>query len=253
MANNINNLFAATMTAETTIGSRGLAGTAELTRLAATKARTIIETMNEDAENYAERIQRSTTDAAELDKLIDELVGDFEDEAQFLAALDERTVDGMLKSQQSKRSRSKSKTMTLDNYTTMMTAAVAEHIIRHVTGKIKGTSSRYSSAGTVEYTAEQLEALGADQDKLRKEIRNIQSKKSIMKGRNDFDENDERWLSLLKAEQSLKDMRISAAPQVVKVDETKDAVNEMLADVDISKLNSKDAHDLLAKISEMIQ
>ena len=73
-----------------------------------------------------------------------------------------------------------------------------------------------------------------------------------MKSKAEFDESDERWLALLKAEQQLKDMRVSVGPQVVKVDKTKDALADMLNGVDIKKLKSSDAHEMLERINQLI-
>ncbi len=246
---NINELFE-TKTAETTTNGRGLAGTANLTLLASNIATSIIKTMEENIAEYNDRIKLSTSDSKELDKIIDELGEINPDDAQFLMELDEATIDGMLKSQQSKRSRSKSKAMTLDNYRTYMTAAVAENIIRTVTGKAKTYVGARTSLGTIDYTIEQLEMLGADQDALRKEIRNVQSKKSIMKSKADFDESSERWQALLKAEQQLKDLRVGTSVQYV--DTTKDKLTEMLAETDVSKLKADDARELLEAISSML-
>lgn len=248
----INELFGTTVS-ETTTNARSLTGTAQLTSLASRIADGIIKTMEADIDNYRDRIQESAKDHSKMDALIDELGEVNPDEAEFLTALDEATIDGMLKSQQSKRSRAKSKEMTLDNYRTMMTAAVAENIVRIVAGKPKSAGGNRSVGGVVNYTIEQLEALGADQNALRKEIRNIQSKKSIMKSKADFDESDERWQALLKAEQQLKDMRIGTTTQVIEVDHTKDALTELLGDVDITKLKSAEAHELLEKIQSQLQ
>lgn len=245
----INELFGANTTITTS--SRSLQGTAELTNLASRVADGIIKAMEADIDTFKDRLQKSVNDSKEMDSLIDELGEINPDEAEFLTELDEHTIDGMLKSQQSKRSRSKSKQMTLDNYRRLMTAAVAENIIRIVTDKPKSYTGARSSMGTVNYTIEQLEMLGADQNALRKEIRNIQSKKSIMKSKADFNEADERWQALLKAEQQLKDMRVGGNTQVVEVDKTKDALVEMLANIDVAKLKSAEAHEMLEKIREM--
>lgn len=175
----INELFGTNT--ETTTNARTLSGTAALTQVASAGAAHAIRRMEADIENYRDRIALSATDSAELDKLIDELkpLVDIESDDP-LRFLDEDTVESMLKSQQSKRSRAKGKAMTLDNYKTLLTAAIAEDILRELYNKPKqagGTKRR----GSVEFTAEQLDALSADQVQLRKEIRNIQSKKSIMK------------------------------------------------------------------------
>ena len=249
----INELFETTTQSTT---GRGLAGTAELTHLASNIADGIIKAMEADIETYRPRIQKSVESSKELDDIINELGELNPDDAQFLMELDDATIDGILKSQQSKRSRSKSKAMTLDNYRTMVTAAVAENIVRLVTGREKTHNSPHRKAGTVDYTGAQLEALAEDQNALRKEIRNIQSKKSIMKSKADFSENDERWLSLLKAEQQLKDLRIgTASTQVIEVDTTKNALFDMLSEMpaeELTKLKADDARELLGKIYSMV-
>lgn len=248
----INELFG-TNENMTTAAGRGLPGTAELTNVAAAAAHRIVKAMEADIETYRPRIQKSAQDTRELNAIIDEFkpLYDLNDD-HILMNLDEDTVESMLKSQQSKRSRAKSKTMTLDNYVSLLTAAIAEDILREIYNKPKSTGGFQRSAGSVDYTIEQLEALGNDQDALRKEIRNIQSKKSIMRSKADFDEADPRWQALLKAEQQLKDMRVGGrTATVVEVDKTKDALSELLAGKDITKMKSAEAHELLERIAAM--
>lgn len=248
----INELFG-TNESTTTTSARALPGTAELTNIATAAAHTIIKHMEEDIENYRPRIQQSALDAKELDAIINEFkpYADISDES-ILRNLDEEVVEGMLKSQQSKRSRAKSKAMTLDNYMTLLTAAIAEDILRDLYNKPKSAGGFHRAAGTVDYTVEQLQALHDDQEALRREIRNVQSKKSIMKSKADFDESDERYQALLKAEQQLKDMRVGGATtKVVEVDKTKDALAEMLNGIDVNHLKAADAHALLERIAQM--
>lgn len=248
----INELFGTNT--ETTTNARTLSGTAALTQVASAGASSAIRRMEADIENYRDRIALSATDSAELDKLIDELkpLVDIESDDP-LRFLDDDTVESMLKSQQSKRSRAKGKAMTLDNYKTLMTAAIAEDILRELYNKPKqagGTKRR----GSVEFTAEQLDALSADQVQLRKEIRNIQSKKSIMKSKADFDESSEAWQQLLTVESMLKGLRVGGrGSTVVEVDTTKDALAGVLDGVDIEHLKAADAKELLARISELSQ
>lgn len=247
----INELFGAKNEMNTT-NARNLPGTAELTSVAHSCAVRVMNAMEANIEAYTPRIQQSATDARELDAILDELLDYSIDEDSILYNLDEEHVDGMLKSQQSKRSRSKSKAMTLDNYITLMTAAIAERILREIYNKPKSASGFHRTAGGVDYTIEQLEALGNDQEALRKEIRNIQSKKSIMKSKAEFSESDPRWQALLKAEQQLKDMRVGGrTATVVEVDKTKDALGELLAGKDLSKMKSAEAHALLEQIAQM--
>lgn len=248
----INELFG-TNNANVVASARSLPGTAELTNVAHAIAIKVMNAMEADIDAYRPRIQKSATDAKELDAIIDELA-DYTtiDEDCILYSLDDDTVESMLKSQQSKRSRTKSKSMTLDNYITLMTAAIAEDILRTIYNKPKSAGGFHRTAGTVDYTGAQLEALAADQEALKREIRNIQSKKSIMKSKDGFSESDERYLALLKAEQQLKDLRVGGShTTVVEVDKTKDALGELLGGVDISKMKSAEAHELLAKIQAM--
>ena len=132
----INELFGTNI--ETTTNARTLSGTVALTQVASAGASSAIRRMEADIENYRDRIALSATDSAELDKLIDELkpLVDIESDDP-LRFLDEDTVESMLKSQQSKRSRAKGKAMTLDNYKTLMTAAIAEDILRELYNKPK--------------------------------------------------------------------------------------------------------------------
>ncbi len=237
-------------TKETT-NARALSGTAELTRISSNVAVNIIRSMEEQIDVYRDRITKSARDSKEMDALLDEFRPwvELEDDHP-LRFLDDATVEGMLKSQQSKRSRTKSKSMTLDNYSTLMTATIAESLLRELYNKPKSAAFGNRRSSTVDYTPAELERYADDQDALRKEIRNIQSKKSIMKSKADFDESSEQWLALLKAEQMLKDLRVNAT--VVEVDHTKDKLKELLAGKDIEHLKSADSKELLSAIISMV-
>lgn len=243
----INNLFA-TDNNTTTVSNRGLSGTAQLTSVASNLANEILQVMNSNIDEYAEDIKKSQVDNNAMDTLIEKVYKLENVDVDFLKELDEDTIDGMLKSQQSKRSRSKSKAMTMDNYRTLMTGAIAENLIRLATGKEKHAGGPRRMAGSVDYTIEQLQELSEDQERLKKEIRNVQSKKSIMKSKADFDESDERYQALLKAEQQLKDMRVSGS-NIVEVDTTKNALTDMMAGVDIHNLKAAEAKELLEKLA----
>ena len=249
-------LFATDNNVTVTTNARQLSGTAELTRIAEKVARDIINSMEADIENYRDKLTTSSSDPNVMDDIIDEFFNAEAIDTEFLKTLDEKTIDGMLKSQQSKRSRCKAKTMTLDNYYSMLTAAVAENIIRVACNKPKLSRGAHRKASLVDYTPAQLEALSADQDTLRKEIRNIQSKKSIMKSKADFDESSEAWIQLLKAEAMLKDLRVGGRGThliEVEVDTTKNAVAELLNGVDIEHLKAAEAKELLAAIKQLIE
>lgn len=250
MSNAINNLFATESNTNLNTG-RGLSGTAQLTSIASNLATEIINVMNDDIEAFVDDIKKSQTDNKSMDELIERVHPLTEVDVEFLKELDEATIDGMLKSQQSKRSRCKSKAMTMDNYRALMTGAIAENLIRMASGKEKSAAGRHRMAGSVEYTIEQLQQLSEDQERLKREIRNIQSKKSIMRSKADFHEDDVRYQQLLKSEQQLKDMRVSGVPEVVEVDHTKDALSELLANVDMNALHAKDSKELLAEIAKL--
>ena len=249
MSNAMNNLFA-TVNETNTVGTRGLSGTAQLTSIASNLASEILQVMNADIEEYVDDIKASQADNNAMDKLIERVYKLENTDVDFLKELDDETIEGMLKSQQSKRSRCKSKAMTMDNYKALMTGAIAENLIRLATGKEKHAGGPRRIAGSVDYTIEQLQMLSEDQEKLKKEIRNVQSKKSIMKSKADFDENDERYQALLKAEQQLKDMRLSTGA-VVEVDTTKDALTDLLADKDLHSMKAADAKELLEQIAAL--
>lgn len=251
---NINEMFNATENNEATTNARNLAGTAQLTAVANELVAQCIKKLDDSLDEYREDFKASKHDHNAMDKLLAKLI-DFDTvDVEFIKELDEATVDGMLKSQQSKRSRAKSKAMTMDNYKNMMAGAIAENLIRKATGKVKSASGARRKSGSVDFTAEQLEELREDQERLKKEIRNVQSKKSIMKSKADFSEDDERWQALLVAEEQLKSIRVSTGhTQVVKVDETKEKLAEVLADVDPSSLKAGDSKALLAQIKELLR
>lgn len=246
---NTMNLFATT-TEGAQNSNRELSGTAQLTSIASNLANEILQSMNSSIEEYAEDIKASQRDNNAMDKLIERVHPLADVDVEFLKELSEETIEGMLKSQQSKRSRCKSKAMTMDNYRALMTGAIAENLIRLATGKEKHSVGTRRMAGSVDYTIEQLEQLAEDQERLKKEIRNVQSKKSIMKSKADFDESDERYQALLKAEQQLKDMRISGS-SIVEVDTTKNALTELLTGADIHNMKAADAKKLLEQIQAL--
>ena len=249
----INEMFSATENNEATTNARNLAGTAQLTAVANELVAQCIKTLNDNLEEYRDEFAASQKDHSAMDALLAKLI-DFDTiNVEFIRELDEATVDGMLKSQQSKRSRAKGKAMTMDNYKSMMSGAIAENLIRKATGKVKSAGGARRMSGSVDFTAEQLEELREDQERLKKELRNVQSKKSIMKSKADFSEDDERWQALLVAEEQLKSIRVSTGhTQVVKVDETKEKLAEVLADVDPSSLKAGDSKALLAQIKELL-
>lgn len=253
MTNNINEMFNTVENNETTTNARSLAGTAQLTSVANTLVADCMAKLSEQLDDYKELFMESQKDHNAMDKLLALLI-DFDSiDVEFISSLDEQTVDGMLKSQQSKRSRAKNKLMTMDNYKNMMAGAIAENLIRKATGKAKMATGIRRASGSLDFTEEELEQLKEDQERLKKEIRNIQSKKSIMKAKEDFTEEDEHWKKLLEVEEQLKSLRVSTrATRVVKVDETKEKLASAFADVDLEHIKAADSKALLAQIKEML-
>ena len=230
MSDEMNGLFEE-QDGDTTPGARSLEGTARLTQVAGEVTSQIFRTLEGNMDEYREQVAASQKSHGAMDVLIHDLVDFDELDVQFVKDLSEETVNAMLKSQQSKRSRTKSKTMTLDNYRSMMVGAVAENIIRFATGKVKLAGGARRAAGDIGFSEEQLAFLAENQDELKRELRNIQSKKSIAKSKDGFTEEDEHWAALLDAEAALKAIRVSTGrTKVVEVDKTKDALTALLAE-----------------------
>lgn len=216
----------------------------------------ILPTDGEENSEYADQILASQTDHNAMDNLLNEVVNFEEDtDTDFLKDTNSEELERVLKSQQSKRSRSKNQQMTIENYAKMMTAAVAERLVREALGKPKGNGGG-NTRGQATYTDEELNALAEDPAMLARAIRNVQSKKSIAKSKVDFDENSDRWQDLLEAEQQLKDLRASinglqntAAQEAL---EAKRKAEELVGSVDVNTLKADEARDMLAKIQEAL-
>lgn len=249
----INSLFEQnTAATEVTANARSLAGTAQLTNIASTLAAEALQRLDENVNNpaYNDMWKQSKADHNAMDTLLEKLLGLGSRDlsaASFLLELDDATIDGMLKSQQSKRSRAKSKVMTLDNYQSMMIGALAENIIRIVCDKPKGAVGGARRATLDAYSEEQIQKFIADPELLKKEIRNVQSKKSIAKTKADFDPADERWQALLDAEAQLKAIRDNAVTDTIR-----DDLQSIIGEIDVTQLKGAEAKELLAKVVELI-
>lgn len=262
-------LFVANTTGSTSSVRRQLEGSNQLSTLAVDIASKVLDTVMADKTKF-ELIAASQSDMNALDQLVTENYSLAEVDVEFLKKLDESTIDGLLKSNMSKRSHCKAKEMTMDNYKSMMAGLIAELLIRQATGKDKakafGTAGTRGTTGL--FTDEALERLALDQEDLRREIRNLQSKKSILKKKlidakaedkeftgtdDEYFNTNEQWKLLCTIEDQLFGIRIDGnrgrSTKTVVVDTTKDALAEKLADVDISTLKAADAKKLLAEIA----
>ena len=251
---NLKELFANNNNTSQEVTNRGnqLSSTAELTRISADIAREIMKRAEADAEKYQQQILDSQKSHDVMDRLINELYDLSTVDIEFLKAESEDVLDRMIKSQQSKRSRAKSKEMTLENYLTMLTGAVAENLLRIAANKPKSAGGGGARRRTVTYSEEELEAFKNDPEALRKALRNVQSKKSIYKSKADFDPESERWQELLKAEEQLKAIRDGLNVEAEKAIEKTNQLEEMLATVDPKDLKAADAKELLESIKQML-
>jgi hypothetical protein len=269
----MNGLFANGNTAA--IGARGLEMTAQLTSLATSIANEILSALEKKQsvlsddmgnasdenlpvatkafEDFKSKVANSMTSHDVMDSLINEMTDLSFAKVDFLTNLSDEEIDKMIKSQQSKRSRSKSKTMTMDNYRTMMVGAISENLLRMASGKDKSSVGFSGKMSEVTFNQEQLDALSMNQEELRKAIRNIQSKKSIAKSKANFDETSERWTQLLVAEEQLKSIRIGAPIKAVAVDARIDKLTELLSQVeDVNSLKAADSKSFLAAIKDLL-
>lgn len=257
MMNKLMNVFAANNETKAANG-RTLTGTVQLQMQAAEIKKSVIAQLEEAMNGeQAEELEAAMLKAQSDNNAMDELVQRFTDigsaDVDWLKGNAE--ADKMLASVQSKRSRLKTKESTYDVFVQMVEASISEQLIRVATGKTKGNGGATRVRGSVEYTEEQLAAYAEDQDALKREIRNIQSKKSIMKSKAGFSEQDAYWIKLLDAEAQLKALRVGTTSKtvVVQPDPIREQLKDMIGDTDISKMNKADMAALLANIVGIAQ
>ena len=250
---NLKELFANNNNISQEVTNRGnqLSSTAELTRISADIAREILKRAEADAEKSQAKIIESQQSHDAMDQLIRDTYDLTTVDSEFLKTESEEVLDRMIKSQQSKRSRAKSKEMTFENYLSMLTGAVAENLLRIAANKPKSAGGG-ARRGTVAYSEEELEAFKNDPEALKKALRNVQSKKSITKSKADFDPESERWQELLKTEEQLKAIRDGQTIEAEKAIEKTNQLEEMLATVDLKDLKAADAKGMLESIKQML-
>lgn len=249
--NNLKGLFVAEDNQKVGANANQLSKTAQLTNLSTEIARDVLKTAEADLEKYQAMILESQQSHDAMDKLINDCYNLEEVDVEFLKTEDAETLDRMIKSQQSKRSRAKSKEMTVENYLTMMTGAVAENLLRIAANKPKQSGGGGRRA-QVRYTEEELEELANDPEALTRAIRNVQSKKSIYKSKAEFDPESDRWKELLEVEAELKAIRDGRNAEAEKAVEKTSQLEEMLATVDTKDLKAADAKAMLDNIKDML-
>lgn len=259
MNNDQNNSFSSLFNASSTQANGGnqLEKTAQLTSVSMSIANEIVKLLDTD-DSYKPMVTASINDHNTMDKLIETVYPLTGVDVSFLKNESQDVLDKMIRSQQSKRSRSKSKTMTIDNYKTMLTGAVAENLLRIASNKPKSSGGGSRSTSEIGYSEDELKAFAADQESLKKELRNIQSKKSITKSKIGFDENSDRWQQLLAAEEKLKGLRIGSVtvvtPEAKKAIENRDEIKNLFAaaGAELDQMKGADAKQLLKNIQDML-
>lgn len=253
--NNFDGLFVSEETASAN-GAHQLSNTASLTQLATTIAGVVFENAMTSEDEVTQILIGSSKHSHDaMDTLIAKHYDLEEVEIDFLLHVPADELERMLRSQQSKRSRLKAKEMTRDNYTGMMVGAVAEALLRRASGKPKSHGVGGHTT-TAEYTDEQLEELASDQEALKKAIRNVQSKKSIMKSKQGFTEDSDKWQLLLTIESQLKGLRTTTTATVSKeAQEALERNKQLQAALDtanLEEMSQEEAFKLLEEAKEML-
>lgn len=223
---------------------RGGAETIRMTGIAHTKAVEILQRLKNN-EWTEEAMKDVMQDHDKVDTFLRE--NNLIDDTQFveLQGLDDGLVERMLKSQQSKRSRAKSKGLSEVVFIAMLEGAICENVLRTMYDKEKGQMAAPSRLA--ELTDEEYQKLAEDQEELRRMIRNVQSRKSIAKSKRDFTEDSDMWQQLLLAEAKLKSLRTGSDTSAALL-----PVKNILVDVDIDSLKASEAKALLAQIKELV-
>lgn len=232
-------------------GANQLPNTANVNAAAEQIALNVLGVILND-ETMVEAVKQSMVDSSVLDNLIDTHGNVSSHIGNWAEEVSETEADKILKSVQSKRCRCKKLVMTEANYKSLVTSAAAETVIRTVSGKYKNASRIGSNTAALVLTDEARELYTADQEALRKAIRNVQSKKSIMRARADFAEESLAWQDLCSYEAGLKSLRVASTTTVVK-DERAEQVAAALNNIeDIDKLKAADAKEALKHIQELL-
>ena len=238
---------------QTSDNSRVHGSTAALTALATSIARDILKTVNDNTEQYEEAVRESMKSHDAMDELITTLVDLSIVDFEFLKQEDEDVLLKMIKSQQSKRSRAISKDMTIENYLILLTGGVAENILRLAANKPKQHSGFAGSRRTsVDYTDEEKQLFAEDIEALRRAIKNVQSKKTNERKKENFTEDSERYQEILRVEAELKAIRDGHNAEAAQALEKNQQVTEILKDVDPSALKAAEAKEILNQIQQTL-
>jgi len=236
-------------------GQNQLSRTAQLTAHATKLTDQVLQVVRSDPAEWQNKVRASQKSHDAMDDLINEIIVIADEDVSYLDGVGANELEKMLRSQQSKRSRAKSKEMTLDNYRTMMIGAVAENLLRRAMNKPKSAGG-YTDYGDATLSDAELEELAKDPERVKKAIRNVQSKKSIMRAKAGFSEDDPKYLQLLAVEAQLKELRDRGNAALIekarKALEAQETAEQLLSTVNTEELSGEEAKSLLDSIKEML-
>lgn len=232
----------------------------QLAQVADSVANQLIEKFNQLSEEEANdcTVAAFESNSSMLNALIDNKVLTDDVICSELYSITDDDATRLLKSQQSKQSRSKSAGLSIQNFKKMASATVAVHLIRTQCGLTSNRTGRQSE-GLKPLTEETQQWYAANQFELGKAIRNIQSKKSILKKKM-VDGGTDEQLQLMDEyvdyETTLKSLRSNTpAPKVnehlaknaAKFDSIVQLLNEFNQ---IDKPTKANYHDLVEAITD---
>jgi hypothetical protein len=262
-----------------TTGGNQLAMTAALTTHSMKLAKQLLDVISSNQDQWADYVIASMQSHDRMNELVDEVLhlGGVEEVAvetedgekeivtegiqaediSYLNGVSESELEKMIRSQQSKRSRAKSKAdpktgrLSEENYKMMLTGAIAENLLRLHANKPKSSGGGVPRSETG-FTDEELNEFRADQEKLKKAIRNVQSKKSIYLSKDGNTKDDPYYLRLLADEQTLKDIRDNGnsvvTTQIVEANKKAEEVLSTLPE----DIKAEDALKILAELKGIL-
>lgn len=261
-----------------TTGGNQLAMTAALTSHSMKLAKQLMDVVDNNKEEWAHHVIASMQSHDRMNELVEEILhlGGVEEVAvetedgekeivtegipaediSYLNGVSESELEKMIRSQQSKRSRAKSKAdkeglLSVENYTMMLTGAIAENLLRLHANKPKSSGGGVPRSETG-FTDEELNEFRADQEKLKKAIRNVQSKKSIYLSKDGNTKDDPYFLRLQADEQTLKDIRDNGNSVVTaQIVEANKKAEELLSTLP-EDIKAEDALKILAELKGVL-
>ena len=205
----MSDLFAAVEEVEVDEKKRGIPGATILKSAATVLATQIMGKIPQGDDEFLALVKESQSSTQAMDDLVKQECGEALVNAD-VATFGEEEVAKLLKSNQSNRSRRKNMPMTQPNYMEYLTAACAEWIIRESCGITKNANPFGGGRTAMVINDETIAKLAEDQDALGKAIRNLQSKKSTYKSKNQDRagwEQDAEYVEILEQLEKLKALR----------------------------------------------